>query len=91
MDTVTTDEKKPPEGVGFLSERLLQPPSQVSLEQELNRIDTALNDHGINRDQWCQLYAVRQAMLWVQGAFAAAPFDVVMSQKVQPITGIQAG
>lgn len=84
MNSVATDEKKPPEGVVLIEDQYLTQPSREVLEAELVKISKALNSPSTSRDQWGQYYAAQQAINWALGVGVASPVDVIEGGKVQP-------
>lgn len=83
MNTVDTDEKKPPEAVVLIEDQYLTPPSREALEAELVKISKALNTPDTSRDNWGQYYAAQQAINWTLGVGVASPVDVIEGGKVQ--------
>lgn len=73
----------------------VQPPRKRSAgtpcwAAELARIADAMRKPDLPPDKYCQLYVAQQALTWAfEPGTAAAPFDVVMSGKVQPLMGTQ--
>lgn len=61
------------------------------LSDELDRIAKAMREPGLAPERYCQLYASQQALAWASGQYAAAPCDVVMGGRVQPLMGTLAG
>lgn len=59
------------------------------IESELDRISAQLLAAETTAEQYRQLYAAQQALIWARNsALAASPFDVVMGRKViAPILG----
>lgn len=61
--------------------------TQTEIKKELEKIESSLINSSLTREQYLELYAVQQALSWVlDSELAAAPYDVVMSGKVQPLT-----
>lgn len=54
---------------------------------ELDKIAQAMRSPDLAPERYCQLYAAQQALAWSSGQFAAAPCDVIMSGRVQPLMG----
>jgi hypothetical protein len=60
--------------------------TETAIKQELEKIESSLINSSLTREQYLELYAVQQALTWVlDSELAAAPYDVVMSGKVQPL------
>ena len=61
----------------------------VRLQSELDRVKEKLWRHqSITDKQYCEMYAIQQALTWaLDPASAAPPFDVVMDHKVWPPPG----
>lgn len=59
---------------------------EPDIQSELTKTRDLLNDPTLPDKQYCELYAVQQALSWVQNPnLAAAPVGVVMNGMVQPL------
>jgi hypothetical protein len=70
------------------------PLTEEDVRNELARIEKAIVDSSTPRDLWCQLYAARQAMLWMLNEFVAPPYKCIMEDRVKhpsEFTDIQEG
>jgi len=57
------------------------------IQDELKRISLSLNGGTLTERQWCEMYAVQQALTWVlDDRIAALPFNVVMDDIIQAPT-----
>lgn len=57
-----------------------------TIQEELNKIENSLVNGVLTREQYLELYAVQQALTWVLNSeLAAAPYNVVMDGKIQPL------
>lgn len=66
----------------------VEPPS---MRDELDNIAKAMRSPDLAPERYCQLYAAQQALAWASGQSAAAPCEVIMSGRVQPLTGTLEG
>ena len=61
------------------------------IQVELDRVSRRLRQEVGAAGLYCQLYAAQQALSWaLDPELAAAPFDAIVSGKVQSLTGTQA-
>ena len=57
------------------------------IQSELDRVSERLRQEMGAAGLYCQLYAAQQALSWaLNPEGAAAPFDVIVGGKVQPLT-----
>ena len=56
-----------------------------TIQSELEKVQKRLTDDALTDKQYCELYAVQQALSWAHDPeSAAAPLEIVMSGKIQP-------
>ena len=57
----------------------------TGIQTELDRVQEALRRDDLTNKEYCELYAVQQALSWATNPdLAASPFETVMNGKVQP-------
>lgn len=86
-----TDEKKPPQGVALINDESRKLVELCCVLEELGKISEALSSPHLPPEKYCQLYAAQQALIWAFGGCAAAPFEVIMGGRVQPLMGTHPG